>query len=63
VANANEALRQDVQEEAVKELDGSQGHQAVLAAVRVVFVPKRDALSIERHDPVIGDGYPMSVAA
>ena len=63
VANTNEALRQDMQEETAEELDGSQGHHAVLAAVGVILVAKRDALSIEGHDPMIGNGDPMSVAA
>ena len=35
----------------------------MFAAVRVVFVPKRDVFSVERHDPVIGNGDPMSVSA
>jgi hypothetical protein len=56
------SLRQDVQEEAAEKLDGSQSHHAVFAAVRVILVAKGHALSIEGHDPMIGNGDPMSFA-
>ena len=35
----------------------------MFAAVRVVLLPKCDVLPIEGHDPMIGNGDPMSIAA
>ena len=61
MANADEAARQDVLDEAPEKLHGSERHRARLTVVRVVLPLKRDALAVEGAEPVIGDGDAMRV--
>ena len=65
VANANEALRENVQEDSAEELDRGQGHHAFVChhALSLVLVMEGDTFSVKGHDPVIGNGDAMGVTA
>jgi len=62
VANANQTGGQNVQQEAAQELMSGNGHDLVLAAVSVVPPAEGDALVVEGHEPMVGDGHAMCVA-
>jgi hypothetical protein len=62
VADANESLGQDVEEESAQELIGGDGHHLLLAAVSVVLPAKRDLPFAKGYKPVVGDGDAMGVA-
>ena len=63
VADAHEAFGQHVEEEAAQELCCVKRHDALLAAMGIVFPAKADALSVEGQQAVIGNGDAMGVAA
>jgi hypothetical protein len=48
---------------AAEEVDGIEGHDALLAAVGIIAPAEADALAIEGGDAVVGDGHAVSVAA
>lgn len=62
VADPDEALRQDVQEEAPDELGSGKAHEAVGAAVRIIFVAEGDMTVAEGDEAAVGDGDTMGVA-
>jgi hypothetical protein len=63
VADADEALGEQMQEEAAQELTKREGHQLLLIVVSGVAPTKGDLAVVERNQSVVGDGYAMSVAA
>ena len=62
VADANQAAGQDVQQEAAQELIGGNGHDLLLAAVGIVPPAEGDAIVLEGHETMVGDGDAMGVA-
>src|SRR5438067_13248085 len=62
VADAVEAIRQDVQQKAADELDGIECHHLGLAARSVVFPGEVDLVVGEREQAAVGDGDAMGVA-
>ena len=62
-ADAYETFWQDVQEEAAEEVDGIEGHEALLAAVGIIAPEEADALAVEGGDAVVGDSHAVGVAA
>ena len=63
VADAHEAARQQVQEEAAQELIDRQSHEPLLVAVSGVSPAKGDVALGESNQPAVGDGDAMSVGA
>ena len=61
VADADEAFRQDVQEEASEEFVDVERQRADLAPVAIVLPPKRDRVVGDGDEPVIGDGDAVRV--
>src|SRR6266478_2814287 len=64
VADAMEALRQDVAEEAADELAGCEGHELVArtAVGTIVLVLEGDAALVAGDQPAVGDGDAVGVA-
>ena len=62
VADADEAFREDVQEEAPEEFVDVERQRAHLAPVPIVLPPKRDGVVGDGDEPVIGDGDAVGVA-
>jgi hypothetical protein len=62
VANANQSLGQNVDEETSQELMGGNGHDLLLAAVGIVSPAERDAIVFEGHEAMVGDGDAVGVA-
>jgi len=63
VADADEALGEQMQEEAAQKLTERESHQLLLIVVSGVAPTKGDLAVVERNQSVVGDGYAMSVAA
>ena len=63
VADAMEAVRQDVQQEAADELVGVERHHLGLAVVAIVLPAEADLAVVEADQPAVGDGDAMGVAA
>jgi hypothetical protein len=63
VADADQALGQNVDEEAAQELIYGDRHDLLLAAVRIVFPEKRDPIILERSQSMVGDGDTVRVAS
>ena len=61
VADADEAFREDVQEEAPEEFVDVERQRAHLAPVPIVLPPKRDRVVGDGDEPVIGDGDAVGV--
>ena len=62
VADADEAFREDVQQEAPEEFVDVERQRADLAPVPIVLPPKRDRVVRDGDEPVIGDGDAVGVA-
>jgi len=62
VANANQPLGQNVDEEASQELIRGKGHDLLLAAVGIVSPAERDAIVFEGHKAMVGDGDAVGIA-
>src|SRR5215831_21106643 len=64
VADAMEALRQDVDEEAADELACGERHDFVArsAVGTIILVVERDAVVVERNQSAIGDGNTVGIA-
>ncbi len=62
VADANQASREDVKQEAAQKLMGGNGHDLLLAAVRIVSPAEGDAAVFKSHEAMVGDGYAMGIA-
>src|ERR671924_1445922 len=63
MADALEAMRQDMEEKPSEKFDGLQRHGALPLPPLVVFPPKRHLAVATRQQPPIGDGDPMGVAS
>src|SRR5918911_4558811 len=62
MADALEAMRQDMKEKPSEKFDGLQRHGALPIPPLVVFPPKRHLAVATGQQPPIGDGHPMGVA-
>ena len=62
VADADQALGQNVDQESAQELICGDRHDLLLAAVRIVFPAKRDSIILERHQSMVGDGDAVRIA-
>ena len=63
VADAMEAVRQDVEQEAADELVGAKGHHLLLVVVAIILPAEADPAFGESHQAAVGDGDAMGVAA
>ena len=63
VANAHEAGRQQVEQEASKKLGHGESHQSLLVAVSRVPPAESDLTVGEGHQTMVGDRHAVSVAA
>jgi hypothetical protein len=63
VADAHEAARQQVQEEAAQELFDRQGHQPFLVAMSGVSPTEGDLVLRKGDESVVGDGDAVSIGA
>ena len=63
VADADKASGQDMQEEAMDEFIGREGHVFELALLAVVEVLERDLTALDVEDTVIGDGDAEDIAS
>ena len=63
LADAYQASRQHVEQEAAQELDRVECHELSTGVVRVIFPLKTDLAVFERADAVIGDGHAVGVAS
>ena len=63
VADTDEACGQDVEEEAPKELDGSEGECFFDSPVAVILPTEADATVFDLQQAVVGDGSAMGVAS
>jgi hypothetical protein len=61
VSDANQAARQNVEQEAAQELMSGNSHDLLLAAVGIVSPAEGDAIILEGHEAMVGDGNAMSV--
>ena len=62
MANANQSLGQNVDEEASQELIRGNGHDLLLAAVGIVSPAERDAIVFQGHEAMVGNGDAVGVA-
>src|SRR6266498_1414932 len=62
MADAVEAIGQDVKEKAANELVGFEGHDLGLAGAAIVLPGEADPAVIEGHDAAVGDGDAVGVA-
>jgi hypothetical protein len=62
VADADEALRKDVEEKPAEEFVGRERERADLAPVSIVLPPKGDGVVGHGHEPVIRDGDAVGVS-
>ena len=63
MANPDEALWQNVQQESPDELFGRDGHFTFLVAVRIIPPTECDLIPVERNESMIRDGHTMGVAS
>jgi hypothetical protein len=63
VADADQALGQNVDQEAAQELIGGDRHDFLLAATRIVFPARRDSIIVKRHQAKVGDGDAVPIAS
>lgn len=61
--DSDEALGQDVEQEATDELLGLEGHDLLLVGVRGVAVSEGYSILLDAQDPVVRDGDSMRVGA
>ena len=62
VTDADETLRQYVEQKAADKLVGGNGHGLLFVAMSVVPPTKRDVVAVKGKQPMIGNGDTMSVA-
>ena len=63
MADAMEAVRQGVKQEAPDELEGVESHHLRLAVMAIILPAEADAAICQADEPRIGDGNAMGVAA
>jgi hypothetical protein len=62
VANTNQPLGQNVDQESTQELIGGNGHDLLLAAVRIVLPTKQDSIILESNESLVRDRDAMGVS-
>ena len=62
VADADQSLGKNVDEESSQELIGRDRHDLLLAACGVILPAERDLILLEGYETVVGDGHSMGVA-
>jgi hypothetical protein len=62
VADAHEATREHMKQKTSQELIDGQRHQLLLVAMCRVTPAKGDVAVFQPNEPVVGDGYAMSVS-
>jgi hypothetical protein len=62
VPDANQTAGQDVKQESAQELMGGNGHDLLLAAVSIVSPAEGDAIVLEGHETMVGDGDAVGIA-
>lgn len=62
VADADQALGQNVNQESAQKLICRDGHDLLLATVCIVPPAKRDSIILEGNESVVGDGDAMGIA-
>ena len=62
MADADQAFGQHVKKKSAQELICGNGHNLVLAAVGIVSPAEGDAIVLEGHEAMVGDGDAMGVA-
>ena len=62
MADADQALGQNMDQESAQKLIGRKGHDLLLAAVCIVLPAKRDSIILERHQSMVGDGDAVRIA-
>lgn len=63
MADANQSLRQHVDQEPSQELIGRNGHHLLRAAVGVVLPAEGDAIFLKGDEAMVGDGDAVRVAS
>ena len=63
MADAHEALRKDVQQEALQELVDRQASEFLLIVVRRITPAKSDLIILEGDQAMVGDGHTVGIAA
>ena len=63
MSDAHEALRQDVQQEALQELIDRQGSELLLIVVSRIAPAESDLAIDEGDQAMVGDGHAMGIAA
>ena len=63
VADADQTLRQNVDQESAQKLICGDRHDLLLAAMRIVFPAKRDLIILERNQSMVGDGDAVRIAS
>jgi len=63
VADADQALRQNVDQESAQKLICGDRHDLLLATVCIVFPAKRDPIILERNQSMVGDGDAVRIAS
>lgn len=62
VADAHQAFGQNVKQESAQELMGGNGHDLLLAAMGIVPPEEGDAIVLEGHETMVGDGHAVCIA-
>jgi hypothetical protein len=62
VSDANQTSGQDVKKKTAQELMGGNGHDLLLAAVGIVSPAEGNAIALEGHETMVGDGDAVGVA-
>jgi hypothetical protein len=62
VADPDEALREDVEKEALEEVDCGKGHPPRVVSVSPVLPSKRELVVLDADEAIVGDRDPMRVA-
>ena len=62
MANANQTLRQNVDQESAQKLIGGNGHDPLFAAVCIVLPAKRDSAILEGDESMAGNRNAMGIA-
>ena len=62
MSDADQAAGQNVQQESAQELMGGNGHDLLLAAVGIVSPAEGNAIALEGHETMVGDGDAVGIA-
>ena len=62
MADANEPLGENVDQESAQKLIGSNGHDLLLVAVRIVLPSERYSIILEGDESMVGDRDTMGIA-